>query len=167
MTEGPLRTPRLSLRRPEPGDEAFLRSLARNPQVRRYLGGIASPTAQDAAFADCLNPETGSAFWVAISEAGGRPIGLISLSPHVDGTDTELSYQFEPAVWGQGFATEAIQRVIDHAHDELCLPRIIAETQSANTASRRLLERVGMRVSHSLVRFGEAQTVYATVRQTA
>ena len=51
------------------------------------------------------------------------------------------------------------------------LPQVIAETQEANAASRRLLERLGMTQRASLHRFGHMQVIYgvrfATARRDA
>ena len=40
--------------------------------------------------------------------------------------------------------------------------RIVAETQAANLPSRRLLERLGMQLTGSAVRYGEEQAIYST-----
>lgn len=54
--------------------------------------------------------------------------------------------------------------VVDYALDDLGLHRIIAETQSANTASCRLLERIGMHRVKTLQRFGAEQIIYSMQR---
>lgn len=91
-----------------------------------------------------------------------QPIGLVELGPHKDGTDYEISYQFDPNFWGKGFASEAIQAIIRHALNESGLGRIIAETQSANSASCRLLRKQGMIEVERVERFGAEQIIFAT-----
>jgi RimJ/RimL family protein N-acetyltransferase len=59
--------------------------------------------------------------------------------------ECELSYTFDPAAWGQGFAAEAVQRVHDYARDVLRLPYAISAIQPQNARSRRVAERFGLR----------------------
>ena len=58
--------------------------------------------------------------------------------------ESELGYTFDPAVWGQGFATEAVRCVRDYARDVLRLSYAISAIHPQNTRSRRLAERFGV-----------------------
>ena len=89
-------------------------------------------------------------------------MGIITLAPHHDGEDTEVSYLLLPEWWGQGYATEAVQAILDHGLANLGLSRIIAETQTANAVSVRLLKRVGMTFERNVERFGAEQSIYTT-----
>ena len=57
----------------------------------------------------------------------------------------------------------SLQAVVNHALAESGLARLIAETQSANSASCRLLREQGMVEIKRLDRFGEEQIVFATI----
>lgn len=57
----------------------------------------------------------------------------------------ELGYTFDPAVWGQGFATEAARSVRDYARDILRLSYAISAILPHNTRSRRVAEPAGAR----------------------
>ena len=59
--------------------------------------------------------------------------------------ECELSYTFDPAVWGQGFATEAARCVRDYARDVLGLSYAVSAILPANTRSRQVAERSGAR----------------------
>ena len=59
--------------------------------------------------------------------------------------ECELGYTFDPAVWGQGFATEAAQCVRDYARDALRLPYAVSVIHLQNARSRRVAERSGAR----------------------
>jgi RimJ/RimL family protein N-acetyltransferase len=59
--------------------------------------------------------------------------------------ECELGYAFDPAVWGQGFATEAACCVRDYARDVLRRPYAIAAISPENAASRRVSQRGGAR----------------------
>jgi RimJ/RimL family protein N-acetyltransferase len=57
----------------------------------------------------------------------------------------ELSYTFEPASWGQGYATEAARRVFDYARANLRWPRIVSIIHPDNQPSLRVAARCGLR----------------------
>src|SRR5215831_16660474 len=59
--------------------------------------------------------------------------------------ECELGYTFDPAVWGQGFATEAARCVRDYARDVLRWPYAISAILPRNARSRRVAERSGAR----------------------
>jgi ribosomal-protein-alanine N-acetyltransferase len=86
---------------------------------------------------------------------------LIELGTHKDGEEYEISYQFHPNYWGNGFAYEAAAAVIQHAFNQLELDQVIAETQSANQASCALLQRLGMTEMKRISRFGAQQIIFA------
>ena len=67
------------------------------------------------------------------------PIG-ISLT-----LECELSYTFDPAVWGQGYATEAACCVRDYARDVLRLSYIVSVILPTNARSRQVAARAGAR----------------------
>jgi len=155
-----LTTNRLTLRPLQPGDNANLRGLLSDPNVRRYLGGPVPDDAISAQLSNMHDDALAYPYWTVLDET--NPIGLVSLTPHKDGTDIELSYQFLPAIWGRGLAYEATRAVVDHALTDRTLSRIIAETQIANTASLALLTRLGMAEINRVKRFGAMQAIYAT-----
>jgi ribosomal-protein-alanine N-acetyltransferase len=61
--------------------------------------------------------------------------------------ETELGYTFDPAVWGQGFATEAARCVRDYARDVLRWSYAISAILPQNARSRRVAERPGARAA--------------------
>jgi RimJ/RimL family protein N-acetyltransferase len=58
--------------------------------------------------------------------------------------ECELGYTFDPAVWGQGFATEAVRCIRDYARDVLRLSHAISAIHPQNARSRQLAERFGV-----------------------
>ena len=57
----------------------------------------------------------------------------------------EVGYVFSPEFAGLGFATEATRALIDVAFAQLGAHRVVARLDARNDASRRLLERLGLR----------------------
>lgn len=54
-----------------------------------------------------------------------------------------LSYLIKPSLWGRGYATEAANLIIDFAFSELELERIGGICMAHNTASERVLRKLG------------------------
>ena len=57
----------------------------------------------------------------------------------------EIIYAFEPEQWGNGYATEVARGLIDYGFGACKMERIEATVDPANAASRRVLEKIGMR----------------------
>ena len=80
------------------------------------------------------------------------------------GPEIELAYRLAKPYWGRGYATEAARAWVAHGFEELALDRIVAETHPDNAASRRVLEKVGMRYERTTRHDGEPACVYAIDR---
>ncbi|MEJ1991897.1 MAG: GNAT family N-acetyltransferase [Maritimibacter sp.] len=155
-----LQTRRLKLAPLTWGDALFFWKLAGNVKVRRFLGGPVPRRRRLAQFRHSLDGVPSTGIWVVRPQMQKAAIGLLELSPHKDGRDFEVSYQFKPSAWGQGFASEATARVVGHAINDLGLERVIAETQSANAGSCRLLSGLGFVEGTRLERFGTEQVIF-------
>jgi ribosomal-protein-alanine N-acetyltransferase len=138
-----------------PGDRDAVLDLARDAPVWRHLGG---PRSAERATA-WASGVTASAGHRAIREDG--LVGLLSLAPHHDGADMELSYLLASRCWGRGLATEVLGAGLARLGPETGLSRVVAETQVANARSVRLLERLGFVPERRVERFGAEQAIYA------
>ena len=63
-----------------------------------------------------------------------------------DGTEVELSYGLYPPYRGQGLATQAARAVVDYGIVSLNLMCIVALSRGDNSASHRVLEKLGMKL---------------------
>ncbi|GLW73338.1 GNAT family acetyltransferase [Kitasatospora phosalacinea] len=155
MTTLRLRTERLALRRLTPADLPAVTALCGDPEVMRYIDdGRPVPPAR---VADELLPgllreyaelPDGLGCWAL--EADGRFLGWAALRPPAsvglaEADGLELGYRLLPAARGRGYATEAVSALVGAAFAELGAERVAATTMAVNTASRRVLERSGLR----------------------
>ncbi len=87
----------------------------------------------------------GYAPWAVVAKSDGRLVGWggVYQDPFDAGWGPELGYSFHPAAWGQGYATELAQACLDWADGVLRLPKVWAFAHPDNTASRRVLDKVG------------------------
>jgi RimJ/RimL family protein N-acetyltransferase/ADP-ribose pyrophosphatase YjhB (NUDIX family) len=127
------------------------------PEVRQYLGGVKENSAAYDSFAEVTKDKIS---WSIRSNESNDFIGMMVLDQYHEGHHTELSYLLAKEHWGYGYAQEAIQLIINYAKENLILDSLIAETQSANLSSIRLLERLGFNKKHEVLRFNHIQSVY-------
>lgn len=128
-------------------------------EVRAFLGGPIPADWAEKRLKRWATEESDSKYF-AVTLLDGTFIGFIDISPYHEPGPQELSYLFLPKFWGHGYATEACQAVLKYCSEELHMDTIVAETQSANTRSRTLLEKLGFTLHQQLERFGAMQCVY-------
>jgi RimJ/RimL family protein N-acetyltransferase len=73
---------------------------------------------------------------------GGEIIGIVSVVRDADGR-AEISYWLGEEHWGKGYATEAVQAMIDATFTWTEVPSIAAGVFLKNSASRIVLEKSG------------------------
>lgn len=143
----------MELRRPTAADADVLVPLWQDPDVTRFLGGPCDDDDAAARFGNVLRhwDEHGFGLWVVEAP---EPVGLCGLSVF-DDVYIDLAYMLTPAAWGKGIARRAAERVLaGHEGD------VVAMTQEANHASRRLLERLGFVYERTLIRWDAPQRWY-------
>jgi RimJ/RimL family protein N-acetyltransferase len=169
-----LESARLVLRRITPGDLPFFTRVHSLPKVARYLWPDERPRSpqQTAAWLRATlesYEQLALGYLAVVRKEDGALIGRCGLMDLVVETEApehrircgwfgdaeapagialtfecELGYTFEPAVWGNGFATEGVGCVRDYARDELRLSYAISAILPGNDRSRRLAERFGV-----------------------
>jgi RimJ/RimL family protein N-acetyltransferase len=95
-------------------------------------------------FVRLANSTTSKIFGVFIKQTH-KPIGNIRLfGIHPLHRRAELSLLFyDKSEWSKGYATEAVEAVVNYAFDVLKLHRIVADYYATNIASSRMFEKVG------------------------
>lgn len=141
-----IETSRLLLRRPTREDAPRLAQLADDATVAENLSTLPYPYGLDDALAWIDNTEVGASrinlgiYRKASTDDGF--IGTVSLMPR-DGERFVVGYWIGRPHWGQGYATEATQAVVDLAFGQLGVDAVAATTRVTNGASRRVLEKSG------------------------
>jgi RimJ/RimL family protein N-acetyltransferase len=155
----PVRTERLTIRPAVPADSDQVFAIRSAPGVSDWLTfQVRDPEAWRREFTD---PERLSRTLVIESE--GRIVGdlmLLIQSPWSQAeardlardTQAELGWVLDPSYGGRGLATEAVRALLGLCFDQLGLWRVTATCLAGNTASWRLMERLGMRREQHVVR---------------
>jgi RimJ/RimL family protein N-acetyltransferase len=148
-----LETERLVLRQFAHDDIENLVELDGDPEVMRFING-GRPTPRDEiendvlpAFLGYYERYAGYGFWAAVERATGRFIGWFHFWP-AEGAppgEVELGYRLRRSAWGKGYATEGSRALIDKGFSELGVRRVVASTMVVNVASRRVMEKAGLR----------------------
>ena len=89
--------------------------------------------------------DDGLGWWAAAPIVGGPAVALCCLQRMPDGEEIEIGYYVRRDRWREGFGTEIARGLIEHARVDLGLRRIVAVVRAENAASRRVLEKAGMR----------------------
>ena len=95
--------------------------------------------------------ETDGYSYLAAETEGGALAGVTGLlTEHVNGKPMlGIGWIFDKRFWGQGYAREGAEALLQYAFQVLGAGRVIAEIRPENLPSRRLAERLGMRQTGS------------------
>ncbi|MFE3647718.1 GNAT family N-acetyltransferase [Streptomyces sp. NPDC059101] len=148
----PLRTERLDLRPVRHDDFDAIYAYQRLPEVCRYLyWGPHDEAGSRASVADKVTRtalrESGDFLQLAVvvHETGTLVGDVTFVYTRREHRQGGIGYVFHPDHAGHGYATEASRALLKLGFEELGLHRIQAELDGRNTASAKLLERLGMR----------------------
>lgn len=167
-----LETDRLILRPFTEADTDAYAVIRAKPEVMRFLASGAASTHEEthrraaaniAAFHKMWTGIPGYGPWAVIEKETGRLRGHLGLRQLEEfDNHTELLYMLDSTVWGRGYATEGARAALDYGFKTLKLQEIIGFVLPENTASARVLEKVGMRPELDLIEiFGLNAALYA------
>ena len=138
-----LQTARLTLTDVTQDDAAFVLELLNDPGWIRNIGDRGVRTLDDARA--YIRDRFGKSFWLVVRDASGERLGMCGLVDR-DGLDhLDIGYAYLARHSGHGYATEAAVAVLAYAREALGHETIAAITAPDNTASQRVLEKVGLR----------------------
>lgn len=145
-----LHTERLLLEPMADAHLAGLNALNADPAVMRYISGRPETLDETRAAIERVQArwaEWGYSWWTFIERDGGRIVGAGCIqhlgrdraNPH------EIGWRLPPDCWGRGLASEAARTMAGFAFDTLAAPLLVAVCHPDNTASARVMQRLGMR----------------------
>ena len=141
-------TKRLIIREMEPADASDMLRLHSHPRVQQYTGDPTIFTFEGIQKKIQEKIEEykkyGYGRWIIILKDKMQFVGWAGLSYLPEFDEIDIGYRFLPEFWGKGLATEASKAILTYGFDELRLERIIAMAMEENTASIRVMQKVGM-----------------------
>ncbi|CAD5374421.1 Acetyltransferase [Rubrivivax sp. A210] len=148
------------LRKPRHADAPALAQLFTDPAIRKYLGGPRDKAQAQAGALDLITAGRQLPAWVIVLPGSQNPVGFVSLDNHHDGEDIEVSFVLTPEAQGLGLGRASVAAALAEAW-QLGLGHVVAETQSANARSIRLLGALGFSKQREFIRFNAAQALFS------
>ena len=144
-----LETDRLLIREISKDDYQDLFQLHSDPIVQKYTGELPVKTiseiikgTKERTFNDYK--KYGFGRWAVIIKSTNQFTGWAGLKYLPEFDEIDIGYRFLPEFWGKGIATEASKAIIKYGFEILEIEKIIAVSMVGNTASIKVMEKVGM-----------------------
>ena len=141
-------TPRLILRQFTEADTPLILELNSDTEVVKYLHEPTLKTEEQAKniLLDIILPQYKNNLgrWAIHTKHNMEFIGWCGLKYRPERDETDLGYRLMQKAWGKGFATEAAKHTLDYAFKTLNLSLITARAHIENSASGKVLEKLGM-----------------------
>lgn len=127
-----------------------------DPEVTRYMGGPRDRTTLPSAIEEELGSTAPFDLWPVLLQSSGAVVGHAGIIPkEIAGQDEhELIYVFAKAHWGQGYATEIAEALVDYAAVNLNLTRLVALIDPENNASAHVAKKTGFVLERTVDREG-------------
>jgi RimJ/RimL family protein N-acetyltransferase len=157
------RTERLILRPPVQDDERAASAIFGKSRI-----SAESSSQPDAAASSRLQRDIehwrkhGFGRWVL--DQNGKIVGFGGLTHRPGFTGLNLSYHLHPDVWGQGLASEFATSAVVIGFRDLAAKKIIGLVRPTNLASRRVLEKAGLRLECDFPYGGKPGLLYVRFR---
>lgn len=117
-----------------------------NPEVTRYIcanGVFSKDDIVNRLNAEIFNESVYKIqYWPIFELATADLIGCCGLRPY-RANEYEIGFHLRPAFWGQGYAKEAANAVIDYSFSILKAKMLFAGHNPKNIASRKVLNKLG------------------------
>ena len=99
-----------------------------------------------------------------IEKSSNQLIGWCGLWRLTETNETEIGYALGKDFWGKGYAVEAAEAYLHYGFETLNLKEIVAVARPENSASRRVMERIGMTYDYT-GRFYECDLVHYSITE--
>jgi RimJ/RimL family protein N-acetyltransferase len=169
-----IRTVRLELSELSEHDMEELRELDSDPAVREFIDGGRPINWEDyeqrtKAWLERLRTLSSQlGFWKARIIGSSEFIGWFHLRPNpLFDNRVELGYRLKRSFWGKGFATEGAHALIAYGFNQVGIDSIMAQTLQRNLASRRVMEKLGMRVETEFTYPAQGLPFWTTAERAA
>lgn len=156
-------TPRLFLREFILDDSSHFYQMNADKEVVRFTGDAPFPSQGEALrFLEGYRDyeRFGIGRWAVIRKTDDKFLGWCGLKYHPDESITDVGYRFYREYWGEGYATEAARAALNFGFQNLKLFSIHAHAHVDNSASIRVLEKLGLRYQKEVHIDGMPASVY-------
>ncbi|SVB26986.1 uncharacterized protein METZ01_LOCUS179840, partial [marine metagenome] len=119
--------------------------------------------------------------WCICDQTTGASLGSIALLPlptdkddtdwgqliedQLPASEIEIGYFLKRSAWGNGYATEAAERILRFAFEDSPLGEVVAVIDPRNQSSRRVLEKIGFVSTGTRLAYGEDLPGFQIIRE--
>jgi ribosomal-protein-alanine N-acetyltransferase len=152
MTYKSFETERLTIRPTSEDDSEFIFELLNTPKWLKYIGDRNIKTVESAKdyIKEKMIPQLerlGYSNYTLISKQDNKKIGACGLYDREGLEGIDIGFAFLPEYENKGFAYESSNRLKEAAFNEFGIKAISAITIEENTSSRKLLEKLGFKLT--------------------
>lgn len=162
-----LETKRLYLREFLPNDAEYLYNLNSDPDVIKYTGDDKFSSLEEASLFLSSYKEynkNGYGRWGVILKEKDEFIGWCGLKLNEENL-IDLGFRIFKKDWNKGFASEAAMACLQYGFETLKINTIIGRSLKRNTASIKVLEKIGMTHWKDSVCHGSEESVYFRIKK--
>lgn len=142
-----LETDRLVLRELNRDDAKIFYELNQNQNVIKFTGDKPFRDVSEAkAFLENYKEyqTNGCGRWAVIAKSSNEFLGWCGLKYDKELDETDIGFRFFEKHWNKGFATESAKACLNYGFEKLHLKFIVGRAMKENTASIKVLEKIGM-----------------------
>lgn len=142
-------TERLQIKPTLVEDAAFILDLLNTPKWMQYIGGRNVHTVEDAKayISERMLPQLeklGYSNYTVTRKSDGEKLGTCGLYNRDGIEGIDIGFAFLPQFEKKGYAFESVQKLLEVAIHDFTIKKISAITTKENSASQKLLTKIGM-----------------------
>lgn len=142
-----LETKRLTVRESTVSDVKDFYRIYRDPSITYYMEDLFQDPEEERAYMESYIRQVygfyGFGMWTVLNKATGEVIGRAGLSVREGYDVPELGFVIDVRYQRQGYGYEVCSAILTYAKEDLCFEKVQALVQKENTASHRLLDKLG------------------------
>ena len=164
-----IETPRLRLRQFTPNDVDDLYGIYRHPDLFKYMSNE-KPLVWEETRA-VINSITANwqqhnfGVWAVIHKKHQKLIGHCGLKFLENTSHIQIGYLLQKSYWGRGLGTEAALVVLNYGFEVVKLEKIVSIAKPENIASRRVMEKAGMKYEKDAYYYNNDVVYYSISRE--
>lgn len=161
-------TERLCFRKFTNDDADFIFAMRSDPEIMRYISNVQTDRKESIVWIEKFEnywKKYNMGICAVLDKSTDQPIGWCGLMRLKDTDEIEVAYAIVKSAWGNGYATEAADRMLRYGFDDLKLERIVAIAYPENLASQQVMKKLGMTYVKTGEFFGEQLRQFAIERK--
>ena len=142
-----LETERLFLRPMNASDIEAVFEMRRDHEIMRYIREPVQSREEAENWINLISSRWAKdriGFCSLIEKQSGKFAGWCGLWELKENGEIEVGYAIAREFWGKGYASESAEAFLEYGFNQLNLEKIVAVARPENTASRRVMEKIGM-----------------------